>query len=186
MMISKPEKGKNRNLKIKSVEEGKNVKKIKLVNVDLDENLKFDWIPIVLLTLTLVFALVTCTILLYFATKEYDEDHSVQVRNIPYYVVQDQDSKAQTSSKTSDFIFPMPNLQFLYLTFRNDLWNDTMEEDQFWNGFVAKDAIIEDGAVIEKGAFVFPKAVIRANATGYDFRLLHFLRNWPSIWFFCF
>ena len=90
MMISKSEKGKNGNLKIKSVEEGKNVKKIKLVNVDLDENLKFDWIPIVLLTLTLVFALVTCTILLYVATKEYDEDHAVQVKNIPYYIVQDQ------------------------------------------------------------------------------------------------
>ena len=166
MMISKSEKGKNGNLKIKSVEEGKNVKKIKLVNVDLDKDLKFDWIPIVLLTLTLVFALVTCTILLYFATKEYDEDHAVQVRNIPYYVVQDPDSQDQISSKTSDFIFPLPNLQFLYLTFRNDLWNGTLDEDLFWNGFVAKDAVIEDGAVIEKGAFVFSKAIIRANAAG--------------------
>ena len=179
MMISKSEKGKNGNLKIKSVEEGKNVKKINLVNVDLDKDLKFDWIPIVLLTLTLVFALVTCTILLYVATKEYDEDHAVQVRNIPYYVVQDHDSKDHTSSKFDDYIFPLPNLQFLYLTFRNDLWNGTLEEDQFWKGFVANDAIIEDGAVIEKGAFVFPKAIIRANATGEHFSP-NYLQNWSS------
>ena len=116
--------------------------------------------------MTLVFAIVACTILLYFGTKEYDEGHAVHVSDIPYYVVQDQDSKDQTPSKSDDYIFPLPNLQFLYLTFRNDLWNDTLEEDQFWNGFVAEDAIIEDGAMIEKGAFVFPKAIIRANATG--------------------
>ena len=48
--------------------------------------------------------------------------------------------------------------------------DDSKKASMSWNamkvGFISHDAIIETGATVEPGAFIFPKAVIRSGAVG--------------------
>ena len=48
--------------------------------------------------------------------------------------------------------------------------DDSKNASMGWNamqvGFISHDAIIETGATVEPGAFIFPKAVIRSGAVG--------------------